>query len=111
MMLSSRSRVICRLTVSIVSPSRSAMSWRPKGSAKRKAAPVRKKAPARRKAADADASAEATVEVSGTDAAQDLAEADREVVEADPEESAEAFMARRAAARKKPAAAGAAGGE
>jgi small subunit ribosomal protein S2 len=61
---------------------------RPKTGAKRKAAPVRKKTPARRKPAE--------VEPSATDAAAEL-------VEADPEESAEAFMARRAAARKKSA--------
>jgi len=63
---------------------------RPKGGAKRRAAPVKKKAPARRKAADAEPA---------TDTAAELAEAD-------PEESPEAFMARREAARKKaPAAA------
>ena len=66
---------------------------RPKGGAKRRAAPVKKKAPARRKAADAEPA---------TDTAAELAEAD-------PEESPEAFMARREAARKKaPAAAAAA---
>jgi small subunit ribosomal protein S2 len=60
---------------------------RPKGGPKRRAAaPVRKKAPARRKP-------EPEVE-SATDAAAELAEAD-------PEESPEAFMARREAARKK----------
>jgi len=69
---------------------------RPKSGAKRKAAPVRKKSPARRKPAE--------IEPSATDAAAELAEAD-------PEESPEAFMARRAAARKKPAAAEAKGGE
>jgi len=69
---------------------------RPKGSAKRRAAPARKKAPPRRKPA-----AEVETE-SSTDAAAELAEAD-------PEESPEAFMARREAARKKaPAAATAA---
>ena len=63
---------------------------RPKGGAKRRAAPVKKKAPARRKAADVEPA---------TDTAAELAEAD-------PEESPEAFMARREAARKKaPAAA------
>jgi small subunit ribosomal protein S2 len=64
---------------------------RPKSGARRKAAPVRKKTPARRKPVEADT------------AAADAAAA--ELVEADPEESAEAFMARRTAARKKPAAA------
>src|SRR5690606_21929886 len=58
---------------------------RPNGGAKRRAAPDKKKAPARRKAADAEAA---------TDTAAELAEAD-------PEESPEAFMARREAARKK----------
>jgi small subunit ribosomal protein S2 len=67
---------------------------RPKGSAKRRAAPVKKKMPARRKPAPEAEPA--------TDAAAELAEAD-------PEESPEAFMARREAARKKaPAAAAAA---
>jgi small subunit ribosomal protein S2 len=61
---------------------------RARNGAKRKAAPVRKKTPVRRKPAE--------VEPATTDAAAEL-------VEADPEESAEAFMARRAAARKKPA--------
>jgi small subunit ribosomal protein S2 len=70
---------------------------RPKTGARRKAAPVRKKTPVRRKPAEPDA---ATVEAAAA-----------ELVEADPEESAEAFMARRAAARKKPAAAAAGGGE
>jgi small subunit ribosomal protein S2 len=66
---------------------------RPKGGAKRRAAPVKKKAPARRKAADVEPA---------TDTAAELAEAD-------PEESPEAFMARREATRKKaPAAAAAA---
>jgi small subunit ribosomal protein S2 len=66
---------------------------RPKGGAKRRAAPVKKKAPARRKAAEVEPA---------TDTAAELAEAD-------PEESPEAFMARREAARKKaPAAAAAA---
>jgi small subunit ribosomal protein S2 len=60
---------------------------RPKGSGpKRRAAPVRKKTPARRKPV-------AEVEPTG-DAAAELAEAD-------PEESPEAFMARREAARRK----------
>jgi len=63
---------------------------RPKtGGPKRRAAPARKKTPAvRRKpaAGEADTGAEQRAE---------------ELVEADPEESAEAFMARRAAARKK----------
>jgi small subunit ribosomal protein S2 len=58
---------------------------RPKGSAKRRAAPVKKKAPARRKATEVEPA---------TDTAAELAEAD-------PEESPEAFMARREAARKK----------
>jgi small subunit ribosomal protein S2 len=63
---------------------------RPKGGAKRRAAPVKKKAPARRKAPEVEPA---------TDTAAELAEAD-------PEESPEAFMARREAARKKaPAAA------
>jgi len=67
---------------------------RPKGSAKRRPAPVKKKMPARRKPAPEAEPA--------TDAAAELAEAD-------PEESPEAFMARREAARKKaPAAAAAA---
>jgi small subunit ribosomal protein S2 len=66
---------------------------RPKGGARRRAAPVKKKAPARRKAADVEPA---------TDTVAELAEAD-------PEESPEAFMARREAARKKaPAAAAAA---
>ena len=58
----------------------------------RRATPARKKTPAaaRRKPADDSAAAEQRAE---------------ELVEADPEESAEAFMARREAARKKPAAA------
>jgi small subunit ribosomal protein S2 len=63
---------------------------RPKTGARRKAAPVRKKTPVRRKPVEVDAAASA-----------DAAAA--ELVEADPEESAEAFMARRAAARKKSA--------
>jgi small subunit ribosomal protein S2 len=58
---------------------------RPKGGPKRRAAPVKKKAPARRKAAEVEPA---------TDTAAELAEAD-------PEESPEAFMARREAARKK----------
>ena len=66
---------------------------RPKGGAKRRAAPVKKKAPARRKA----------------DAAEPATDTAAELAEADPEESPEAFMARREAARKKaPAAAAAA---
>jgi small subunit ribosomal protein S2 len=68
---------------------------RPKGAARRRVAPARKKAPARRKPA-------AEIEPA-TDTVAELAEAD-------PEESPEAFMARREAARKKaPAAAEAAG--
>ena len=63
---------------------------RPKGGAKRRAAPARKKAPPRRRPASDEPA---------TDTAAELAEAD-------PEESPEAFMARREAARKKaPAAA------
>jgi small subunit ribosomal protein S2 len=58
---------------------------RPKGGPRRRAAPVKKKTPARRKPAEVEAT---------TDAASEL-------VEADPEESPEAFMARREAARKK----------
>jgi len=58
---------------------------RPKGGAKRRAAPARKKAPARRKVAEVEPA---------TDTVAELAEAD-------PEESPEAFMARREAARKK----------
>jgi len=60
---------------------------RPKGAGqKRRAAPARKKAPARRKtAAEADVAPEAAA---------------AELAEADPEESPEAFMARREAARK-----------
>jgi small subunit ribosomal protein S2 len=58
---------------------------RPKGGPRRRAAPVKKKTPARRKPAEVEAT---------TDAASELAEAD-------PEESPEAFMARREAARKK----------
>jgi small subunit ribosomal protein S2 len=60
---------------------------RPKGAGqKRRAAPARKKAPARRKtAAESDAAPEAAA---------------AELAEADPEESPEAFMARREAARK-----------
>jgi small subunit ribosomal protein S2 len=64
---------------------------RPKGAARRRTAPVRKKAPARRRPAVA-----ATSE---SDAAAEAAAV--ELIEADPEESPEAFMARRAAARKK----------
>ena len=63
---------------------------RPKSGAKRRVAPVKKKAPARRKAPEPEPA---------TDTVAELAEAD-------PEESPEAFMARREAARKKaPAAA------
>jgi small subunit ribosomal protein S2 len=60
---------------------------RPKGAGqKRRAAPARKKAPARRKtAAESDVAPEAAA---------------AELAEADPEESPEAFMARREAARK-----------
>jgi len=60
---------------------------RPKGAGqKRRAAPARKKTPARRKtAAEADVAPEAAA---------------AELAEADPEESPEAFMARREAARK-----------
>ena len=61
---------------------------RAKSGAKRKAAPVRKKTAIRRKPVEIEPSATEVV---------------AEIVEADPEESAEAFMARRAAARKKPA--------
>jgi small subunit ribosomal protein S2 len=65
---------------------------RAKAGSKRRAAPVRKKTPARRKP-------EATDSEPAHDAVAELAEAD-------PEESPEAFMARREAARKKgPAAA------
>jgi len=68
---------------------------RPKGTGpKRRAAPARKKSPAvRRKPAAGEPEAAA-------------AQRAEELVEADPEESAEAFMARRAAARKKAPAAG-----
>jgi small subunit ribosomal protein S2 len=68
---------------------------RPKGTGpKRRAAPARKKAPAvRRKPAAVEPEAAA-------------AQRAEELVEADPEESAEAFMARRAAARKKAPVAG-----
>jgi len=65
---------------------------RPKGGAKRRAAPVKRKAPARRKVAEVEPA---------TDTVAELAEAD-------PEESPEAFMARREAARKKAPAAPAA---
>jgi small subunit ribosomal protein S2 len=60
---------------------------RPKAGPKRRAAPARKKTPARRKpvAAEAEVAHDAAVEL----------------IEADPEESPEAFMARREAARKK----------
>jgi small subunit ribosomal protein S2 len=65
---------------------------RPKSGPKRRAAPPKKKTPARRKPAGTDA------EASHDNVA--------ELAEADPEESPEAFMARREAARKKaPAAA------
>ncbi len=59
---------------------------RPKGAAKRRPAPARKKTPVRRKPA--------TEAEPAVDAAAELAEAD-------PEESPEAFMARREAARRK----------
>jgi small subunit ribosomal protein S2 len=59
---------------------------RPKGAAKRRPPPARKKAPVRRKPA--------TEAEPAVDAAAELAEAD-------PEESPEAFMARREAARRK----------
>jgi len=58
---------------------------RPKGAAKRRAPPARKKAPPRRRPASDEPA---------TDTVAELAEAD-------PEESPEAFMARREAARKK----------
>jgi small subunit ribosomal protein S2 len=65
---------------------------RPKAGPKRRAAPAKKKAPARRKPAAGE-----------TEPAHDAV---AELAEADPEESPEAFMARREAARKKaPAAA------
>ncbi len=65
---------------------------RAKAGPKRRAAPARKKTPARRKLAGAE-----------TEVAHDAV---AELAEADPEESPEAFMARREAARKKaPAAA------
>jgi small subunit ribosomal protein S2 len=68
---------------------------RAKAGPKRRAAPARKKTPARRKPAAAE----------GESAHDSVAE----LAEADPEESPEAFMARREAARKKaPAAAAAA---
>ena len=60
---------------------------RAKSGPKRRAAPARKKTPARRKPGGSDA-----------DAAHDTV---AELAEADPEESPEAFMARREAARKK----------
>ena len=68
---------------------------RPKGAGqKRRAAPARKKTPARRKtAAESDVAPEAAA---------------AELAEADPEESPEAFMARREAARKAAPAAAAA---
>ncbi len=72
---------------------------RPKGAARRRTAPVRKRAPARRRPAPAAAPAE-------SDAAAEAAAV--ELIEADPEESPEAFMARRAAARKRAPAAAAA---
>jgi small subunit ribosomal protein S2 len=59
---------------------------RPKGTARRRVAPAKKKAPARRKPAAEIGPATDTV---------------AELAEADPEESPEAFMARREAARKK----------
>jgi len=59
---------------------------RPKGTVRRRVAPARKKAPARRKPAAEIGPATDTV---------------AELAEADPEESPEAFMARREAARKK----------
>jgi small subunit ribosomal protein S2 len=62
---------------------------RPKGAARRRSAPVKKKAPARRRPVAP------AVETEAADAAA------VELIEADPEESPEAFMARRAAARKK----------
>ena len=65
---------------------------RPKGAAKRRAPPARKKAPPRRRPASDEPA---------TDTVAELAEAD-------PEESPEAFMARREAARKKAPAAPAA---
>jgi len=58
---------------------------RPKGGARRRAAPVKKKVPTRRKAVEVEPA---------TDTVAELAEAD-------PEESPEAFMARREATRKK----------
>jgi small subunit ribosomal protein S2 len=60
---------------------------RAKAGPKRRAVPARKKTPARRKPAGSDA-----------DVAHDTV---AELAEADPEESPEAFMARREAARKK----------
>jgi small subunit ribosomal protein S2 len=86
---------------------------RPKAKAgpKRRSAPVRKKAPARRKpaapvAAGAPAAEPASAEADAGTAEVEVAEVEVEVeaealVEADPEESGEAFMARRAALRKK----------
>jgi small subunit ribosomal protein S2 len=65
---------------------------RPKGAARRRAAPVRKKVPARRRTPAAATPAE-------SDAVAEAAAV--ELIEADPEESPETFMARRAAARKK----------
>jgi small subunit ribosomal protein S2 len=65
---------------------------RPKGAARRRSAPVKKKAAARRKPAPGPAPAE-------SDAVAEAAAV--ELIEADPEESPEAFMARRAAARRK----------
>jgi small subunit ribosomal protein S2 len=67
---------------------------RPKSGPKRRAAPPKKKTPARRKPAGTDA-----------EASHDTV---AELAEADPEESPEAFMARREAARKKAPAAAAA---
>ena len=65
---------------------------RPKGAARRRSAPVKKKAAVRRKPAPGPAPVE-------SDAVAEAAAV--ELIEADPEESPEAFMARRAAARKK----------
>jgi small subunit ribosomal protein S2 len=67
---------------------------RPKTGPKRRAAPARKKTPARRKPAPGEA--------------EPAHDAVAELAEADPEESPEAFMARREAARKKAPAAAAA---
>ena len=67
---------------------------RPKAGPKRRAAPPKKKTPARRKPAPGEA--------------EPAHDAVAELAEADPEESPEAFMARREAARKKAPAAAAA---